>query len=66
MTHEKVPTGLSIKIDGHRYYAREWYTNKKDAQDRADKMRKTGQFLGVRVVKRLADRRYAIYWVANR
>lgn len=58
--------GQSLIIDGHRYYAREWFTTKKEAQSRANQMRRTGQFLGVRVIRRLADRRYAIYWVFNR
>ncbi len=55
-----------IKMDGHLYALGEWYSNKKEAQDKAARLRKTGQFKGVRVIKKLADRRYTIYWVCTR
>ena len=58
--------GKSVIIAGHRYYAREWFSSKAEAQKRAVQMRKTGQFLGVRVVRYLRDRRYPAYWVFNR
>jgi len=61
-----ITKGQSLIIDGHRYYAREWFANKKEAQARAAQMRATGRFLNVRVIRRLADRRYAVYWVFNR
>jgi hypothetical protein len=63
----KEPTrGLSIRINGHRYYAREWYTTKKEAQERATTLRSQSHIRSVRIVKRLADRRYARYWIFTR
>ncbi len=55
-----------VRIDGHLYSLGEWYPSKKEAQEKASRLRKTGQFKGVRITKRLADRRYAIYWVCTR
>ena len=56
----------TVMIDGHRYTLGEWYTSKMDARDKAERLRKTGHFKGVRIIKRLADSRYAIYWVCTR
>ena len=56
-----------MKIDGHYYTpGGGWYPNKAEAQAKAERLRKTGDFKSVRVVKALADRRYAMYWVYTR
>jgi len=54
------------KIDGHWYFPGEWYANKAEAKAKADRLRKTGYFKGVRVVPRIVDRRYARYYVYTR
>ena len=67
--------GLSVRIDGHRYYAREWYGTKREAQVRALILRAQSHLVSVRVIKRLVGgrgyqdgdiRRYVRYWVFTR
>jgi hypothetical protein len=58
--------GERIKIDGHYYTSGVWYPSKEEAQDKANRLRKTGMFKGVRIVRTLADRRYAQYWIYTR
>lgn len=54
------------KIDGHWYWPGEWYPSKKEAREKADRLRRTGQFKSVRVVRFLADRRYGRYYIFTR
>lgn len=72
----KEPTkGLSIRIDGHRYYAREWFATKKEAQSRATTLRVQSHLVSVRIIKRLVGGRgyhlngsthFARYWIFTR
>ena len=54
------------KIDGLWYSVGEWYAAKGEAQAKANRLRKSGQFKNVRVIKQVVDRRYARYWVYTR
>ncbi len=55
------------KIGGHWYNpSADWYASKKEAQQRADQLRQTGRYKSVRIVARLADRRYKQYYVYTR
>jgi len=58
--------GDKIKIGEHWYKVLSWYPSKSEAQSVAKKYRKAGHYKNVRVIKRLADRRYARYYVCVR
>ena len=53
----------SEKIEGKWYSVVDFYPSKAEAQKVAKAKRESGQYKSVRVVKKLADRRYAVYLV---
>jgi len=55
-----------LKIKGSWYNIIDWYPSKSEASKIASKHRKQGYYKSIRVVKKLADRRYARYYVCAR
>jgi len=55
-----------IKISGAWYKVIAWYPSKSEAKTTASRQRKLGHYKSVRIVRKLADKRYARYYVCGR